>query len=700
MDWDKLSLILQKTNRAQFTEEDYTILTKNGIILQKNEDVINCSLDLIKHQVVLKMQEHLNDIKNNIILHKTIKNMSLDNISVSDNKFLNNIASQIPEQNLPSKYKTLLYDNCTKILYNKLEKQQKLVFDKIHQALSSSLSNEQSNTVIDPKVLLLDAQPGVGKSYLISILGHTLNFENVTAMANTNVLANSLNIANVINGITNTKFIMDTFKLSFDEANLIFKKNNESQSAILKFIYDYVRNYRIKRANLLILDEYTLCSPLFIAILIVAAKVQRFNLLVTGDKDQLDAIEKLSHHHNKDNYELVSKLCSEKYSLRKQMRIKDLKYLALVLKIKKYITDRPFYNDNIPNNFDFKFLTFELLMSKFFTIDPILDSIYVSQFHVNIKNRILKMEEYMRKNGIQYKKVYFEKKIEGITSTLFLPDHKKFLPYILLAVGLTYIMVWPNLKSRKIVMLKSISDNILEVEDVLNKNIISVKKEPWTKYCYNCSKQQYEWMSKCIPTVATEWSNFPISLYHTTFHALQGQTISNATFSIDIDTTTVNSIYVALSRIKKGNQLKHLYSSDLVSLMYTKYKSDEYYYKISSIDKDSIKYLLYSIINNKKNIFDDSKIQKKCKNVSMITFENNNHYKFKKIYRSHYDIENKKRKLENGEVYMTSLTSIVMFLTNNHNLLFTNNQLSLSELLSCYSSFIEEKDIKITDQKK
>ena len=264
MDWDKLSLILQKTNRAQFTEEDYTILTKNGIILQKNEDVINCSLDLIKHQVVLKMQEHLNDIKNNIILHKTIKNMSLDNISVSDNKFLNNIASQIPEQNLPSKYKTLLYDNCTKILYNKLEKQQKLVFDKIHQALSSSLSNEQSNTVIDPKVLLLDAQPGVGKSYLISILGHTLNFENVTAMANTNVLANSLNIANVINGITNTKFIMDTFKLSFDEANLIFKKNNESQSAILKFIYDYVRNYRIKRANLLILDEYTLCSPLLL----------------------------------------------------------------------------------------------------------------------------------------------------------------------------------------------------------------------------------------------------------------------------------------------------------------------------------------------------------------------------------------------------------------------------------------------------
>ena len=707
MDWDKLSLILQKGNMEQFTEDDYKLLTTNQIIQQKSEDGISDSLDLIKQQVVIKMQQHLDYMKNKIILQETIKKMSLDNITLSDNKKLNNIASQIPVENLPSKYKTLLYDNCTKIVYNKLEKTQKLIFNKIHQALSSSLSNNQSNTVIDPKVLLLDAQPGVGKSYLISILGHTLNFENVTAMANSNVLANSLNIPNVIKGLTNTKFIMDTFKLSFEEANLIFKKNNEPQSVILKFIYDYVRKYKIKRTNLLILDEYTLCSPLFISILIVAAKVQRFNLLITGDKDQLDAIDKLSHHHNKDNYELVSKFCNEKYSLTQQMRITDLEHLALVLKIKKYITDRQFHNENIPNNFEFKFLTFELLMPKFFTIDPILDSVYVAQFHVNIKNRILKMQEYMNKNGIQYKKVYFEKKIEGITSKLILPDHEKFLPYILLAVGLTYIMIWPNLKSRKIVKLKSISDTILEVEDISDNKIIYVKKESWTNYCYNCSKQQYEWMLEYVPAKVTEWSNFPLSPYLCTFHSLQGQNISRENFVINMDSTHVNSIYVALSRIKEGSQLKHLCSSDLVSLMYTKYKSDEYYYKIPFIDKDSIKYLLYSITNSNKITFDDSSILKRCKNVSMKTFENKHHYGFKKIYRSHYNdndnnnnnnSNNNKRPLENVNEYMTSLSSIVMFLTNNHNLFF-NKPLSLSKLLTLYSSFIEEKSIKITEKK-
>ena len=69
------------------------------------------------------------DQKNSSVnLVNIVVKYTITQLFVSDNKFLNNIASQIPEQNLPSKYKTLLYDNCTKILYNKLEKQQKLVF--------------------------------------------------------------------------------------------------------------------------------------------------------------------------------------------------------------------------------------------------------------------------------------------------------------------------------------------------------------------------------------------------------------------------------------------------------------------------------------------------------------------------------------------------------------------------------------------
>ena len=693
MDWEKLSLILKKVKKEQFTDEDYAILIENEII-QKPEDVIEISLDLVKQQVVSKMQENLHNIKKNINLQKTIKKMSLENIHLLDNIVLSNIASKISEENLPSRFKTLLYDNCSKIVYNKLEPSQKLIFNKIHQALSSSLSNEDSINVIDPKILLLDAQPGVGKSYLIAILGHTLNFKNVTAMANSNVLANSLNIQNVIKGITNTKFIMGTFKLEYEEAVIMFKKSNESQNDILNFIYNYVRNYKIKKSNLMILDEYTLCSPLFLAMLIVAARVQKFNLLITGDKDQLDAIEKL-YHHDKDNYELVSKLCNEKYSLTEQMRIKDSNHLALVLKIKKYITDRQSYHDeNIPNNFDFKFLIFESILSKFFTIDPIINAVYVAQYHKNIKSRILKMEEYMDKNGIKYEKVYFEQKIEGITSKLILTNNEKFLPYILLSVGLTYIMVWPDLSSRKIVKLKSISDVILEVEDVSDNKIIYVKKVPWTKYCHNCSKQQYKWILDCIPEEVTQWSNFPLSLYHSTFHSLQGQNISRENFVIDIECSTVNSIYVALSRIEKGSQLKHLCSSELISLMYTKYKSDEYYYRIPTIDKDSFKYLTCSVNNNNKFKFDDSIIQKKCKTVSnKNTFESAQRCRFMKIFRSYYKLNtNNKRPRENNE--MTSLTSIVMFLTTNPTLLFTN-KLSLHELLTYYTSFIEANDIVI-----
>ena len=64
MDWDKLSLILQKGNTEQFTEDDYKLLTTNQIIQQKSEDGISDSLDLIKQQVVIKMQQHLDYMKN------------------------------------------------------------------------------------------------------------------------------------------------------------------------------------------------------------------------------------------------------------------------------------------------------------------------------------------------------------------------------------------------------------------------------------------------------------------------------------------------------------------------------------------------------------------------------------------------------------------------------------------------------------
>ena len=690
MDWDRLSLLLKKENEEQFTSEDYNILIDNGII-DKNEDIFDKSLTSIKYKVVEIMKRYLINMKNEIILKESIKNVNLDNINLLDKKVLNNIASKIPEKNFPTRYKTLLYDNCTNIVYNKLEEHQKVIFNKIHQALSASLSNEDSNTVIAPKILLMDAQPGVGKSFLVRILGHTLNFKDVIAMAITKDLANSLNIPNVIKGITNTKFIKDTFNLPYNEAEILFKKDGEPLSCILKFIYDHVRNYRITKSNLLILDEYSLCSPLFIATLIVAAKVQRFNLLITGDKDQLGAIDKISHHQ-KTNYELLTNLCTEKYCLTKQIRIKDSQHLALVLKLKEYIKINQKYDNYIPCDFKFKYFIFETYMSKFFSIDPILEAVYISQYHRNLKKRILEMEAYMDKNGIEFRRASFEQKHEGIPSKLLLPPHEKFLPYILLGVGLMYIMVVPNQVSRKIVKLKSISNIILQVEDISDNSILYVNKVPWTKFCHNCSDQQYKWMLECIPKEVSEWTNYPLRPYLSTFHALQGQTFTTENIVVDIDCQTVNSLYVAFSRIENGNQLKHLHSSELISFMFTKYKSDEYYYRIPSIDRESFKCLAHSINNNNKFKFDDTVIQNKSKNVSKSEFESCQTGSFKKIYKSFYNLNTNKRPRDIIEKSITSLTAVAMFLTDNR--LF-DNHLSMPELLIKYTNYIEANGINV-----
>ena len=714
MDWDKLLLILIKENNQEFTNQEYNILVDSQIF-ETIEDVVTTPLENIKEKIALKMQHYINNIKNKVSTSQHTQNVTVDNLQMLHYDYLNEIACKLPEDDVPSRYKTLLYDSRTKVAYSKLTKHQKFIFNKIHQSLSSSLANEDDTTVIAPRILVMDSRPGMGKSFLVGILAHSLMFDDVTAIVNSRCLAQSLNIPNVIKGKTNCKFIMETFGLSYSEAKTLFSTDRETLSDILTFIYDRVRGHIIKRSNLLILDEYSLCPPLFLATLIVAAKVQKFNLLVTGDKDQLRAMSETSHH-KKTNYELVGNLCDEKYILKDQMRIVDSQHNALISKIKQYIDCTLLNNDHVPNNFGFKYFIFETFMKKFFSVDPILDAVYISQFHKKLKDRTLEMEAYMDKNGIEYRRENFEQKMVGITSKLLLPENEKFLPYILLAVGLTYILMGPNY-SRKIVKLKSMSATVLEVEDTVDGSIIHIKKIPWTTYCHNCPELQFEWIMKNIPHGVEEVLNFPLRLYLCTFHSIQGLTFPTENIVVDIDCETVNSVYVALSRIKNGHQLKHLYSSDILSLMYTKYRADGYYYHIPMIDDASLKYLIYSI-NHENNLkFDDTHIQNKCKNVPKTIFESKRFHVFKKNSKSSFN--EKKRSRETDERPITRLTAVAKFLIDNSDMLFKNthsvdddddqlshsvdnndDQLSTKELLIKYTNYINSNNIKVIQENK
>ena len=93
--------------------------------------------------------------------------------------------------------------------------------------------------------------------------------------------------------------------------------------------------------------------------------------------------------------------------------------------------------------------------------------------------------------------------------------------------------------------------------------------------------------------------------------------------------------------------------------MYTKYRSDGYYYQIPTIDNVSLKSLIYSISNHNNFKFDDTSIQNKCKNVPKTVFESKRFRLFKKNSKSSFS---EKKSVEQSERAITRLTAVAKFL--------------------------------------
>lgn len=100
---------------------------------------------------------------------------------------------------------------------------------------------------------------------------------------------------------------------------------------------------------------------------------------------------------------------------------------------------------------------------------------------------------------------------------------------------------------------------------------------------------------------------------------------------MNIDSATVNSLYVGFSRVNSLDQIVEVQSRDFLSLLYTSYKNDDYFYKIINPKNELVDHLQKFYLNVDYK-FDDSKVIFK-EIDSSIQFEkrNVNYMKMKKV---------------------------------------------------------------------
>ncbi|UOT91828.1 Helicase 2 [Aratus pisonii nudivirus] len=476
-------------------------------------------------------------------------------------------------------YNVLSNSEKSKLTLSLLNKNQLKVIYQIFDTLSSSFN--PSGILNDPVVILLDAASGTGKSFLINCM--YICFKNIKSV----VIAKSKILLKSICSIENTddhtnyttcKFTMDYFNMEYDDAIVKFSDKYDIED--FEIVIKELLNQKKWDFNLLIVDEYSMESPLLLTVLLIKAKVENVNVIFMGDNKQQNTLT-TSKLHVDTNYNLIKSLPHLKcFELVEQVRIKDNDLKTLIKNIKEYIGDD--VKSNVENNMMLKYDIYCNYKEKFTALKKnILKDVYMTETHYKIKKRLETLKEYVTLNKINHTFEPFELITQkGVKSVLLLPDDYKYQSSLMLIEGGQYLYN----KSSFVTLIK-INESNVEIQYNDNKLKLTINKIIWNKQYHECVDDNYKWIISHIPEDEEQEKcnilQYPLRLIFFTYYFVQGLTYSNETIAIDLDAKYVNSLYVAFSRVKTLDQIVQIETNDFINLVLTSYMDDNYLYKVN-----------------------------------------------------------------------------------------------------------------------
>lgn len=483
-------------------------------------------------------------------------------------------------------------------LYSLLTLEQKQIFKFWHK-YANLVQCDNFNANCGVQCVTLNAKPGTGKSFLCSIFTATCRIP-VYYIAYSNNLVNQIAGILHVDPINLCSFLMTIAKLSYYKAKQLCSMSSKLIDDFLLALNNVSTNIEHK---IILIDEYTVIYAPIIALLYGIAKKINALIIYIGDPCQLPPIRN-SQWHLSGNYKIVSLLATEKFQLNKVLRYSSLDYGEKLLKIASIIENNNFY---AKNDFATKYLLYQLFCDKFAT-ESTLNSIFLSQNHktitqhlsqhlcnnYNVPQWLQQFNHHNTKSTENYIYSLYRRKLNKKLFPLkFVSKFTKFLNHLPLVKKLPYIYVDKS-KCKHIVTLFDV--------DIANDKIVILCNDelkflsPQTISSYLPSEN----LRFLKELVTGNLYNFPIYPYYSTYHAVQGMTISNYNLEIDIDCTSVNSIYVGLSRISSPSQLTKIHTSELPHLICTNYFNDDYFYRVKNFNQwvQSKESISFTIVEN------------------------------------------------------------------------------------------------------
>ncbi|XP_076686610.1 uncharacterized protein LOC143378632 [Andrena cerasifolii] len=530
---------------------------------------------------------------------------------------------------------------------------------EVYYDIQQWLKNEKGT------VIMLDAPTGTGKTNILSCLA-TKYGDSTDCIVFRRDQASELQ-ENGIQGYTYISYCMHHFDLPYHHAIKMFKVVNLN---VIDLLYDLMK-YSLKYSqsfndiDTIILDTYTVASPSMLLLLYLVSLKKHISLIFAGSKMQQGAISKCRLHSRSNYYiiQILSDLTITKLS--KNMRSNDDNFESKLSRFCEMLQSRHPEGD-VQFHFELRYLLYCLFQSKYFTEER-FDTLYLSQYHHDITERLYRFIDHLTLNGTHYviePFMYEEKNNLNAVHTLR-HDHK-FFPGLLLTKGCKYVYITKS-GAHKIVKLEEMfynEDKKLETLVVRSVNGGTVTKIIRCKLNYYQLLPAYrKWLMPNVKTEVKFWQ-FPLRIYALTYHAALGQTIKCAQVELSADASNANSIYVGLCSVPNSAAIHKIHATqDLLSFVVTGYmeterQDEKHYYRCPKQDPNRNQ-ILESAFRNGTNEFID-KIQWTTVN-SIIAFESKTSNAHLRIKRTLYNQSQKEK--------TTSLMKVTQFVKSNPSLI-------------------------------
>lgn len=449
------------------------------------------------------------------------------------------------------------------------------------------LTNEQRNIchyIIDhpTSCILIQAGPGCGKSFTLLTIAHCLKMR-VNVVIFKNDLLEPFKSANCQLLYSNTKFLMDLFKMSY-KAIEWWPESISKRMDVDKFIMIFVgllKQARLPdfRNSILIIDEYTVFSKPFLALILILCKINKIGVIISGDKNQLQTFHS-SKHSASSSFFMIQQIADKHFSLTQNLRCQNKRYNDII-----EIFSTISCNANI-NDYGFAIVA-ALFHRQVLETKLDYNHIHIAHTHAQLAKKMEQLHHTFKFQCAYYKvsrkkHELFDTRASLIHDSKEYQDDKrmgKFPPYLPLVKGALYYMHTLSEYSLGTLIDFDISEygsewvlmrpkNGTELDDVrltmsTNDNVVFPAHKDFlldrgssrVKDDRNLEHGDYDVEEERLKC-SDKLYNFPIYPFNfMSIYKCQGTTIADKLLDINLVRSSFESLYVALSRVTDPSQI-------------------------------------------------------------------------------------------------------------------------------------------------